>query len=86
MIQPDPNQQPMGFFHTMLPPHFVGGVAPSRHDVALAAYLEKQAAQRAAVSGEQRSSRIAMRLWGTVDQVARRLADAFRRGPGLSRV
>jgi hypothetical protein len=82
----DPNQQPMGFFHTMLPPHFVGGVAPSRHDVALAAYLEKQAAQRAAVSGEQRSSTIAMHLWSAMDLVARRLASTFRRGPGLSRI
>lgn len=82
----DPNQQPMGFFHTMLPPHFAGGVAPSRHDVALATYLEKQAAQRAAVSAEQRSSTIAMHLWSAMDLVVRRLARAFRKDPGLSRI
>jgi hypothetical protein len=44
MFQPDANQWPMGFFHTVLPLHFTGGVAPSRHEVALATYLEKQAA------------------------------------------
>jgi hypothetical protein len=53
MFQPDANQWPMGFFHTVLPPHFTGGVAPSRHVVALAAYLEKQAAHRGGAPGPE---------------------------------
>lgn len=76
MFQPDPNQWPMGIFHTMLPPHFLGGVAPSRHDVALAAYMEKQAAQRAANSTEQPSTQITRSLWGALHSAARRLAAA----------
>jgi hypothetical protein len=64
MFQPDPSHWPMGFLHTMLPPHFLGGVAPSRHDVALAAYLEKQVAQRLATSAGQLNLKVTMRLWG----------------------
>jgi hypothetical protein len=76
MFQPDPNQRPMGTFHFILPPHFIGGVAPSRDDVALAAYLKKQAAQRAELSGERQNPKITRPLWGLLSQAARRLAGA----------
>jgi hypothetical protein len=78
MFQPDPNQWPVGIFHFILPPHFIGGVAPSRHDVALAAYLEKQAAQRAELSGERQNPKMTRPLWGLLSQAARRLAAAGR--------
>jgi chaperone modulatory protein CbpM len=35
MFQPDANQWPMGFFHTVLPPHFTGGVSPQQEAGAL---------------------------------------------------
>jgi len=73
MLQQDPNQWPMGISHSILPPHFIGGVAPSRHDVALAAYVEKQAAQRA----ERQSPQIPNPLWDVLSQVAHRLAGAM---------
>jgi hypothetical protein len=77
MFQPDPNQWPsMGMFTNILPPHFLGGVAPLRHDVALAAYLEKQAAQRAAIIAKQPNPKATQRLWGILSQAARRLAGA----------
>jgi hypothetical protein len=63
-------------FTNILPPHFLGGVAPSRHDVALAAYLEKQAAQRAAIVAKQPNLKAAQRPWGILSQAARRLAGA----------
>jgi hypothetical protein len=71
MFQPDPNQGPIGISHSILPPHFIGGVAPLRHDRELAAYLEKQAAQRAAVAARQPS------LWAILLQAARRAAAAW---------
>ncbi len=74
MFQPDQDQWPMGAFHTILPPHFLGGVAPSRHDVALAAYLEKQAAQRAAISARRPSPEIAKHLRKVLFETACRLA------------
>src|SRR5688572_22421918 len=74
MFQPDPTQWPMGISHSILPPHFIGGVAPSRYDVALAAYLEKQAAQRAAIAAKQPRQQITRRLWSTLSQAARHVA------------
>jgi hypothetical protein len=76
MFQPDPNQWPMGVSHTILPPHFVGGVAPSRHEVALAAYVEKQAVQRAAIVAKQTNPKNTQRLWANLFLAARRVARA----------
>jgi hypothetical protein len=75
MFQRDPNQRPMGIFHFTLPPHFIGGIAPSGHDVPPAC-LGKQAAQRAEPSGEQHDAKITRPFWGLVSQAARRLAGA----------
>jgi hypothetical protein len=77
MLQQDPNQRPMGISHSILPPHFIGGSAPSRHDVALAAYVEKQTAQRAEMSEERRSPQIPNPLWDVLSQVVHRLAGAM---------
>jgi hypothetical protein len=77
MLQQDPNQWPMGISHSILPPHFIGGVAPSRHDVALAAYVEKQAAQCAEMSEERQSPKIPNPLWDVLSQVVHRLAGAI---------
>jgi hypothetical protein len=79
MLQSDPSQWPMGISHSILPPHFIGGVAPSRQDVALAAYLEKQAAQRAAILAIQANPKTNQLLWGILLQVARRAAGAVWR-------
>lgn len=76
MLQQDPNQWPMGISHSILPPHFIGGVAPSRHEVALAAYVEKQAEQRAEMSEERQSPKIPNPLWDVLSQVVHCLAGA----------
>jgi hypothetical protein len=76
MFQTGANHWPMGFFHAVLSPHFTGGVAPSRHDVALAAYLEKQAAHCEAAAAEHLDLKITMRLRGLLYQAARCLAGA----------
>lgn len=77
MLQQDPNQWPKGISHSILPPHFIGGVAPSRHDVALTAYVEKQAAQRAEMSEERHNLKIPNPLWDGLSQVVHRLAGAI---------
>ena len=77
MFQPDPNQWPVGIFHFILPPHFIGGVAPSRHDVALATNLEEQTDQRAELSRKRQNPKINRPLWGLLSQSARRLAGAI---------
>jgi hypothetical protein len=74
MFQPDPNHWSMGMLTNILPPHFLGGVAPLRHDVALAAYLEKQAAQRAETPLERQNPKIIKPLWDVLSQTVRRLA------------
>ena len=82
MFQSDPNQWPMGISHSILPPHFIGGVAPQRHDLALAAYLEKQAAQRAAILARQASEQANQRTWDILLQMVRRAAISWRPQPG----
>jgi hypothetical protein len=67
----------MGISHSILPPHFIGGVVPSRHDVALAAYLEKQAAEGAEAPDERQNLKITKPLWGVFSQAAHRLAGAI---------
>ncbi len=79
MLQSDPSQRPMGISHSILPPHFIGGVAPPRHDVAPAAYLEKQTAQRAAILAMQANPKGTQLLWGMLLQVVRRAAGAVWR-------
>jgi len=76
MFQTGANHWPMGFFHAVLSPHFTGGVAPSRHDVALAAYLEKQAAHCEAAAAEHLDLKITMRLRGLLYRAARCLPGA----------
>jgi hypothetical protein len=76
MFLPDPDQWRMGFLHTTLPPHFLGGVAPSRHDLALAGYMEEKTAHREATSETQPGTNEAMRLWRFVYRQAHRLAGA----------
>lgn len=68
MSQPDPNRRPMGL-HAVLPPHFISGFAPSRHDVALPADHEK-----AELPGERLNSTITNPLWDVLSQAAHRLA------------
>jgi hypothetical protein len=83
MFQPDPSEWPLGFFHTILPPHFTGGMAPTRHERSLAACLENQAAQREAAVAKQPDLTNAMHLCGVLYQAACRLAGAVwhpRRG------
>jgi hypothetical protein len=46
MLQSDLSQWPMGVSHSILPPHFIGGVARSRHAVALGDRGERPAARR----------------------------------------
>lgn len=77
MFQPDPHQWPKGRFPGMLPPHFLGGVAPSRHDVAHAAHVEKQAAHGAALA-EHARSQITIGLRDAVLRMGRRLSGAAR--------
>ena len=79
MLQSDPSQWPEGISHSILPPHFIGGVAPSRHDVALVAYLEKQAAQRSATLETQANPKTSQFLWGMLLQMARRAVGAVWR-------
>jgi len=52
MVQPDPNQWPIRISPDVLPPRFRGGVAPSRYEVALTTYIEKQAAHRESTKRE----------------------------------
>ncbi|HKP22970.1 MAG TPA: hypothetical protein VJV39_03850 [Dongiaceae bacterium] len=74
MLQSDPSERPVGISHSILPPHFIGGVARSRHDATLAASLEKQAVQRAAILARQPSQTADQLLWRILLQVARRAA------------
>lgn len=73
MFQQDPNRQPMGF-HTILPPHFIGGATPPRRDVELPAYHEKL---RAELLGERLNSNITNPLWDVLSQAAHCLVDAI---------
>lgn len=50
MFQPNPANWPIRYADSGQPQQQCGGVAPLRHDIALARYLEKQAAHRASAS------------------------------------
>ena len=79
MLQSDPRRCPTAMSHSILPPHFIGGVAPSRDDVALAANLEKQAAQRTATRETQANPKTSQVLWDMLLQVAGRATSAVWR-------
>jgi hypothetical protein len=74
MFQPDPYQRRMGISHSILPPHFIGGMTRSRHDAALAADVEQQAAQRAAIAALQAKGKVRQILWSVLVQAVRRAA------------
>lgn len=83
MFQPDPNRRATGF-HIILPPHFIGGVAPSRCGVKLPADPEKLLAE---LAGERLNSNIPNPLWDVLSQAAHRLAGAvWRPHPGRSEI
>ena len=71
MFQPDPRQRRMGISHSILPPHFIGGMARSHHDVALPADVEQQAAQRAAIAASQAKGKVRQLLWSVLVQAVR---------------
>ena len=83
MFQQDLNWRPMGLFHTILPPHFIGRLTPSRHDVERHIYQEKQAAQRVesarrAAEPEHHQPSLGCPVEGGPSSGWRRLASAHR--------
>src|SRR5262245_29416094 len=53
MFKPDPNQWSIQMVSDTSSLRFKGGVAPSRHEVALAANIEKQSAHRHSPAAQQ---------------------------------
>jgi hypothetical protein len=74
MFQPDPHHRHTGISHSILPPHFIGGMARSRHDAALPADVGQQAAQRAAIAASQAKGKVRQLLWSILIRAARRAA------------
>jgi hypothetical protein len=70
MFQPDPNQWPIQIYPDATSPQFRGGVAPSRYEVALSAYIEKQAARRRTPATQHPAPTIARHFWRVILEAA----------------
>jgi hypothetical protein len=70
MFNPDSTDWPTGHVDLWEAPRPRGGVAPLRHDLALARYLEKQAAHRA-------SSALSFFAWHPATLLSMRIAGGF---------
>jgi hypothetical protein len=79
MFQPDRSQRPIQIYPSAISPPFRGGVAPLRYEVALSAYIEKQAARRRTPAAQHTAPTIARNFWRVVlEAAALRLTDAVR--------
>ena len=70
MFQPDRNQWPIQIYPGAISPPFRGGVAPLRYEVALSAYIEKQAAQRRASAAQHTAPTITRNSWRVILETA----------------
>jgi len=70
MFQPDPNQWPIQTYPDAISSQFRGGVAPSRYEVALSAYIEKQAARRRTPAARHIAPTITRHLWRAILEAA----------------